>query len=188
MAARGSRRVRWSGGLSRALSTWLSLWDDPRVDCDREGLFVDAVSPSYKGYRYPAEVIAHCVWLYHRFPLSFARSRSSCSPAARSSPARRSGSGARSSGPPMPVRSGVAGPGPGASGTWRGLREDQRRGALPVAGSRPGRQRPGHPGPEQAGREGRQAVPARADEEAVPHAAGPGHRQAPQLRRRPPAR
>ncbi len=32
---------------------------------------MDAVSPSYKGCRYPAEVIAHCVWLYHRFPLSF---------------------------------------------------------------------------------------------------------------------
>lgn len=29
------------------------------------------VSPSYKGHRYPAEVISHCVWLYHRFPLSF---------------------------------------------------------------------------------------------------------------------
>ncbi|MFE2490106.1 IS6 family transposase [Streptomyces mirabilis] len=27
--------------------------------------------PSYKGHRYPAEIIAHCVWLYHRFPLSF---------------------------------------------------------------------------------------------------------------------
>ncbi|WP_081235539.1 IS6 family transposase [Streptomyces viridosporus] len=26
--------------------------------------------PSYKGHRYPAEVIAHCVWLYFRFPLS----------------------------------------------------------------------------------------------------------------------
>ena len=26
---------------------------------------------SYKGHRYPAEIIAHCVWLYHRFPLSF---------------------------------------------------------------------------------------------------------------------
>ena len=25
---------------------------------------------SYKGHRYPAEIIAHCVWLYHRFPLS----------------------------------------------------------------------------------------------------------------------
>jgi putative transposase len=35
-------------------------------------LFVDtAAVPSYKGYRYPAEVIAHEVWLYHRFPLSF---------------------------------------------------------------------------------------------------------------------
>ena len=26
---------------------------------------------SYKGHRCPAEIIAHCVWLYHRFPLSF---------------------------------------------------------------------------------------------------------------------
>ena len=26
---------------------------------------------SYKGHRYPAEVIAHCVWLYFRFPLSY---------------------------------------------------------------------------------------------------------------------
>ena len=25
---------------------------------------------SYKGHRYPAEIIAHCVWLYHRLPLS----------------------------------------------------------------------------------------------------------------------
>ncbi|MFI1294476.1 IS6 family transposase [Streptomyces sp. NPDC020792] len=28
-------------------------------------------TPSYKGYRFPAEVIGHAVWLYHRFPLSF---------------------------------------------------------------------------------------------------------------------
>lgn len=26
---------------------------------------------SYKGFRFPAEVIDHAVWLYHRFPLSF---------------------------------------------------------------------------------------------------------------------
>jgi hypothetical protein len=25
----------------------------------------------YKGHRYLAEIISHCVWLYHRFPLSF---------------------------------------------------------------------------------------------------------------------
>lgn len=30
-----------------------------------------AGAPSYKGHRYPVEVISHCVWLYFRFPLSF---------------------------------------------------------------------------------------------------------------------
>ena len=28
-------------------------------------------APSYKGHRYPVEIINHCVWLYFRFPLSF---------------------------------------------------------------------------------------------------------------------
>ena len=28
-------------------------------------------APSYKGFRYPAKIISHGVWLYHRFPLSF---------------------------------------------------------------------------------------------------------------------
>jgi putative transposase len=32
---------------------------------------VEAVAPSYKGFRFPVESISHCVWLYHRFPLSF---------------------------------------------------------------------------------------------------------------------
>ncbi len=30
-----------------------------------------AVSLSCKGHRYPVEFISRCVWLYHRFPLSF---------------------------------------------------------------------------------------------------------------------
>ena len=30
-----------------------------------------SVPPSYKGHRYPVEIISHCVWLYFRFPLSF---------------------------------------------------------------------------------------------------------------------
>jgi putative transposase len=25
----------------------------------------------YKGFRFPPEIISQCVWLYHRFPLSF---------------------------------------------------------------------------------------------------------------------
>ena len=28
-------------------------------------------SSLYKGHRYPAEIIGHCVWLYHWFPFSF---------------------------------------------------------------------------------------------------------------------
>ncbi|MFF6815981.1 IS6 family transposase [Streptomyces sp. NPDC012403] len=35
------------------------------------GSLVSSASPSYKGHRCPVEVIAHCVWLYFRFPLSF---------------------------------------------------------------------------------------------------------------------
>ena len=31
----------------------------------------DTVAPSYKGFRFPQEIIAHAVWLYHRFNLSF---------------------------------------------------------------------------------------------------------------------
>ncbi len=31
----------------------------------------NAASPSYKRHRYPAEIIAHTVWLYVRFSLSF---------------------------------------------------------------------------------------------------------------------
>ena len=27
--------------------------------------------PSYRGYRFPAEIISHAVWLYHHFCLSF---------------------------------------------------------------------------------------------------------------------
>jgi putative transposase len=32
---------------------------------------VESGSPSYKGHQYPVEVIPHCVWLHHCFPLSF---------------------------------------------------------------------------------------------------------------------
>jgi putative transposase len=32
---------------------------------------VTAAGSSYKGFRFPPEIISRCVWLYHRFPLSF---------------------------------------------------------------------------------------------------------------------
>jgi putative transposase len=46
------------------------IWDDLGVVIAGRAV-LDAGSPSYKGFRYPAEIIAYCVWLYHRFPLSF---------------------------------------------------------------------------------------------------------------------
>ena len=30
-----------------------------------------SVRPSYRGYRFPPEIISHAVWLYHRFCVSF---------------------------------------------------------------------------------------------------------------------
>jgi hypothetical protein len=55
-------------GDCQAVGVW---WDGPPVIFGGTRL-MDAVSSSrYKGHRYPAEVISHCVWLYHRFPLSF---------------------------------------------------------------------------------------------------------------------
>jgi transposase-like protein len=32
---------------------------------------VSTATASYKGHRYPVEIINHCVWLYFRFSLSF---------------------------------------------------------------------------------------------------------------------
>ena len=36
-----------------------------------EDRWVSTPTASYKGHRYPVEIINHCVWLYFRFPLSF---------------------------------------------------------------------------------------------------------------------
>ena len=32
---------------------------------------MDTIAPSYRGHRFPSEIISHAVWLYHRFSLSF---------------------------------------------------------------------------------------------------------------------
>ena len=36
-----------------------------------EDRWVSTPTASYKGHRYPVEIINHCVWLYFWFPLSF---------------------------------------------------------------------------------------------------------------------
>jgi hypothetical protein len=36
---------------------------------DHPGLVDVTPSSLYKGHRFPVEIMSHCVWLYHRFPL-----------------------------------------------------------------------------------------------------------------------
>jgi hypothetical protein len=42
-----------------------------RLGSGSRGALVGTGAPSYKGFRFPVEIISHCVWLYYRFPLSF---------------------------------------------------------------------------------------------------------------------
>ena len=45
--------------------------DDRQVALEaRRGWLVSIKTPSYRGFRFPVEIISHCAWLYHRFPLS----------------------------------------------------------------------------------------------------------------------
>ena len=70
---------------------------------------------SYKGHRYPAEIIAHCVWLFHRFPLSLREVEGLM--LVRGVIVRRSGSGAPSSDPATRPACAAANPAPATSGT-----------------------------------------------------------------------
>jgi len=43
---------------------------DRLLACDTCGINDEYAAPTYAGYRFPAEIIAHAVWLYFRFALS----------------------------------------------------------------------------------------------------------------------
>jgi len=96
---------------------------------------LDSMSPSHKGFRYPAEIISHGVWLYFRFPLSFreveelllARGITVSHETVRQWCAKFRQTYANAPAPaPAPPRGHLA---PG-----RGLHQDQWEDALPVAG------------------------------------------------------
>ena len=46
------------GGRAEGIVNLASCWQSYRM-------------PSYRGYRFPPDIISHAVWLYHRFALSF---------------------------------------------------------------------------------------------------------------------
>ena len=67
-----------SGGTSPSPRWRNSLIPLPMVDgrfCQVEPAWqtewMSQQSSRYRGYRFPPEIIAHAVWLYHRFGLSF---------------------------------------------------------------------------------------------------------------------
>jgi DDE domain len=61
--------MEWRCCARRVLSSW-SPWAGGQSQMDHYGRMDAASSSLYKGYRFPLESISHCVWLYHRFPLS----------------------------------------------------------------------------------------------------------------------
>ena len=56
--------------VSSAPSSWLPGGLRGVVDAGRRAGMTTPACPSYAGYRCPAEIIGHAVWLYFRFPLS----------------------------------------------------------------------------------------------------------------------
>ena len=53
--------TRVDRSMSPVLSGWPSIADNS----------IMSNTPNYRGYRFPSEIIAQAVWLYHRFKLSF---------------------------------------------------------------------------------------------------------------------
>ena len=114
---------------------------------------------SYKGHRYPVEIINHCVWLYFRFPLSFREVEEMMLErgvvvSLRDDPpvVRQVWAGLRQPAVPTAVqaRRQVA--------SRRGLHQNQRHTALLVAGGRPARERARCAGPVAPKRQRRQAI------------------------------
>ena len=62
-------RTLWGGIVNLAGSRVAVTIDGSSGWVGRGGL-VGTGAPSYKGFRFPVEIISHCVWLYYRFPLS----------------------------------------------------------------------------------------------------------------------
>ena len=94
---------------------------------------------------------------------------------------KRSGSGAGSSGKPMPINSGVDAQARRQVAPGRSVSHDQRGTALPVAGRRSGWPRPGYSGAKPPQQESRQEVLPQAAEGLDVRAAGHHHRQAEKL-------
>ena len=78
---------------------------------------MSTATASYKGHRYPVEIINHCVWLYFRFPLSFREVEELMLVRGVVVSYETIGAGVPSSGRPTPTSCAGAAPAPATSGT-----------------------------------------------------------------------
>jgi hypothetical protein len=83
----------------------------------------------YKGHRFPVEIISHCVWLYHRFPLSLRDVEQMMAERGVSVSYDTIHQWCRKFGQTY-----ATGPAQATSGTSRGVHQDRGQDLLPVAG------------------------------------------------------
>ncbi len=149
--------------------------------------------PSYAGYRFPAEVISHAVWLYFRFPLSLRMVNELLAmrgiivsyETVRQWAELAEGFAGAASGMVnggAEVRAELLEPDPAQAACSRrqvalrrGRDHDLRGKTLAVARGGPERDGAGHPGAEPARHAGRQAPALQAAEEAGPPTARHDH-------------
>ena len=135
---------------------------------------------SYKGHRYPAEIIAHCVWLYHRFPLSFREVEELMLVRGVIVSYETIRQWCAKFGPEYACR--LRRRQPRAGDTWHldeVFLDDQRPSAVSAAARRPGRQRPRTSWSDLVGTPRPQAVLPQTPHQTVRVSSGAGHRQAP---------
>ena len=160
VAARAITGWQWHGIVNLGGGVVTGMLGGSSVARVEGAPLVGTGAPSYKGFRFPAEIISHCVWLYYRFPLSFREVEEMMlqrgivvSPPDRPAVVReiRPDLRQRATQPPGTSPGGDVAP-------RRGLHQDQRHESLSLAGGGPARQRLGHPGHLPPRRQGRDQV------------------------------
>src|SRR5438067_5266782 len=132
----------------------------------------------YAGYRFPAEIIGHAVWLYFRFPLGLRMVEELLAARGIIVSHETVRQWARKFGQPFANQIRRRLP---QVASRRGRAQDRRGEALVVASRRPDRRRARRFGPTPTRQAGCQASTAQAVEEADAAAARHDHRQAGQL-------
>lgn len=106
------------------------------------------MSSTYKGFRFPREIISHYVWLYHRFTLSFRDIELLMAERGVEVRTRRSVPGVQDSGPGTPAGCGARQADWAISGISTSVRQDRWGAEVFVAGGRSVRKRARHPDPK----------------------------------------